>query len=210
MLATQYATGGKFGEKSEVFSFGIVLMELLTGRLNEAIEGGHFNYFINPMEQEKELELSDLDARAGAWPAELGKELIRIAAWCTGNYKRRPTMQPLLAALRGLERRFCALSVGEVQLRMAAVQEQNQALVEERRKELTARYRDEEKERRAEAEDKLARQRTCCICYDEVDVEGGVECTSAQEKHFTCAGLWPLECLLARIHVRSHHETLPK
>jgi len=193
-----------------VFSFGVVVLELLTGRLNETVEEGLYNFYTNPLEQEKELALDDLDDRAGQWPAELGKALIGIATRSTGANKRRPTIQQLLSELRELERRFCALSVGEVQLRMAAVQEQNQALVQERKQELTARYRDEEKERRAEAEDKLAKQRTCCICYDEVDVEGGVECTSAQEKHFTCAGLWPLECLPARIYVRSHHETLPK
>ncbi len=80
------------------------MLEFLTGKLNEQVEGGLYCYYCNSEEREEELSLEHLDGRAGDWPAELGQALIEMAVRCTGNHRRRPTMRKLLGDLRALER----------------------------------------------------------------------------------------------------------
>ncbi|KAF3450752.1 hypothetical protein FNV43_RR06841 [Rhamnella rubrinervis] len=59
-IDTEYASGGKLTNKSDVFSFGVVLLELITGRepysmlnwarplLMQALESGNYNDLIDP------------------------------------------------------------------------------------------------------------------------------------------------------------------
>ena len=54
---------GKFGPKSEVFSVGVLLLELLVGRVSSDVEpGGLYNYYINVMEQARSLPLANAPA----------------------------------------------------------------------------------------------------------------------------------------------------
>ena len=205
-MCPKYTSGGRYGEKSETFAFGVVVLELLTGRLTASFDDGLFNHYMNAEEKEAEMTLDALDPRAGRWPIELGSALIEVAGRCVGAFKRRPTMQGVLGALRPLERQHCELTVDEVQRRAAIVHEQNQALVQATQDGLRAQHRAEQKaerdrqalahERAEEAQDKaeeaeqarLAALRTCCICYDELDLSQGVECTAptAGDAQFTC------------------------
>ena len=61
-------------------------------------------------------------------PVELTQRLIAVVEGCTAPYKARtPTLQAVLAAaLKPLEKEYCPLTVAEVQLRVAAVEEHNQ------------------------------------------------------------------------------------
>ena len=36
----RYMRTGKFGERSEVFSFGVTMLEILTGKRNQDVDGG--------------------------------------------------------------------------------------------------------------------------------------------------------------------------
>ncbi len=97
---------GKFGPESEVFSVGVVLIELLVGRVSSDVApGGLYDYYVNTMEQEEELTEAALDARAGEWPAEAAVRLIRLALDCTGPYKKRPHhgMADVLRRARAVE-----------------------------------------------------------------------------------------------------------
>jgi len=96
-------------------------------------------------------------------------------------------MQAVLAASRALEQEHCALTVAEVQGRAAAVQEQSAALMEARRQELRAQHEAERRQAQQRQADAAAGLRVCCICYDELDVAGGIECGAAgAAAHFTC------------------------
>ncbi|XP_020226636.1 proline-rich receptor-like protein kinase PERK15 [Cajanus cajan] len=109
-MAPEYAASGKLTEKSDVFSFGVVLLELITGRkpvdktqpfiddsmvewarplLSQALENGNFNGLVDPRLQTN----YNLD------------EIIRMtacAATCVRHSARlRPRMSQVVRALEG-------------------------------------------------------------------------------------------------------------
>ena len=182
-MCPRYASGGKFGEKSEMFSFGVVVLELLTGRLTQDVpDGGLYNHYLHPEDHEADLTVAAADGRLG-WPAAVAEAAIEVARKCAGAYKRRPAMQAVLRDLRAVERKHCELTVDDVQLRVAGLRDQNLALVQTRQDELRQRHRDAQ---RAEQE-QAAAQRTCCICYDDFQMDAGVECTATSGTvHFVC------------------------
>ena len=70
-MCSRYANGAAFDEKSEVYSFGIVMLELIVGEVQNQRRDLHA-VFIE--DEDEELEAA-FDARAGAWPDTLKPEL---------------------------------------------------------------------------------------------------------------------------------------
>lgn len=82
---------GDISVKMDTFSFGIVLLELLTGlpSYQEEREGCDLLSFI----QESEAEPGELlDEKAGEWDMDVATQLFALADQCTEAKKKRPTM----------------------------------------------------------------------------------------------------------------------
>lgn len=93
-LAPEYATVGRLSEKSDVYAFGVIVLQVLAGttRANSSSP--------SPAADDDGVEeLIDANLRGSYAPAEAAK-LVKIAAACTGeDPDRRPTMAELIQEL---------------------------------------------------------------------------------------------------------------
>nr|XP_048330579.1 probable LRR receptor-like serine/threonine-protein kinase At1g56140 [Ziziphus jujuba var. spinosa] len=104
-LAPEYAMRGHLTEKTDVFAFGVVALELVSGRPNSdsSLEGEKMyllEWAWNLYEQNRELEL--VDSRLSEFDEEEVGRMIRVALLCTQTSPSlRPTMSRVVALLSG-------------------------------------------------------------------------------------------------------------
>jgi hypothetical protein len=168
-MCPQFSRTRKYGEKSEVYSFGVVLLELLTGKVQMVDEIDLIDLYEDADAAEL---LAALDTRCGEWNEQVAAELVDIAIMCIARHRRRPAMMPVLRRLGAVEHRFCQPTLDELHLT---------ALAEDQRAELDALRLQAQV---AELEIASA-MRTCIVCFVESEQSEGVIC--AQE-HFICDG----------------------
>lgn len=107
-----YISSSVVTEKSEVYSFGMVLLEVLTGR-PPAIQHpvtGQIQYVYAHLNGDVRSALSMVQARAG-WPPDLAQRMARLALACIDkNEANRPVFVHVVARLRDLVSRWPAQS----------------------------------------------------------------------------------------------------
>ena len=179
-----YERNGVYDEKSEAFSFGMLLIEVITGEIQNA-RRDLYSVFI---EEESEPLSDAFDSRAGDWPDAVKDEIISIANACLAA--RRTDRCDVISALQRcvrLDREFCQLTAEEEQL--AAV-----------RKEL-----DELRQRQSlEFPVTPEKDKTCYICYDNFRADEGLECAPSDGvAHFVCT-----DCLEGQVQSASRPENM--
>ncbi|CAL2226278.1 unnamed protein product [Prunus armeniaca] len=107
-LAPEYAMWGKVSESCDVYSFGILLLELVTGRKPiEKLPGGvkrTITEWAEPLITKGKLkELADPKLRGNFDEAQL-KQAINVAALCVKSEpEKRPKMKEVVDILKGYE-----------------------------------------------------------------------------------------------------------
>ncbi|CAE7565953.1 PIX13 [Symbiodinium natans] len=181
-MCPRYAIQGGYNVKSETYSFGIVLLELLTGKLQLAPT--HLvETFIEDAE-DGDLRAA-MDPHAG-WPAPVFDEVAAVAADALqSSLKKRCTLQPVLQVLARLEREHAGIVFEEEQLE---------------------RFRQQREEHQREQDVREAQQREqrrqCQVCFEDFDTAEGICCPA---DHFLCA-----DCLAGHTQAEVHDENLER
>ncbi|KAJ0393777.1 hypothetical protein ATCC90586_003763 [Pythium insidiosum] len=166
-----YMRSGNFDAKSEIFSFGVTLLEVVTGRVQSCPDDLLMLFIEDDEEGDGAARLEDsFDRRAGEWPRELIDGLAQLIRQSCRKYTRRiPRMESVMRSLLELEARFCVETEEEAYFRR-----QYQTLLGD-----IERLRLEGLQKENELR---AMQRTCTLCFGD-DNLAGVECASG---HFVC------------------------
>ncbi|KAF3451296.1 hypothetical protein FNV43_RR07391 [Rhamnella rubrinervis] len=107
-IAPEYLSTGQSSEKTDVFGFGILLLELITGQKaldagNGQVQKGMILEWVRTLHHEKRLDvLVDRDLKGCFDPVDLEKS-VELALQCTqSNPYLRPKMSEVLKVLEGL------------------------------------------------------------------------------------------------------------
>ena len=165
----RYEESGGYDDKSEAYSYGVVLLELITGE----VQNDRRSLYTVFIEDEEETLETAFDERAGEWPDPVKTELASIARECLAKYKKRCGFGTVLQRLVRLELAHCTRTVEEVHLAEA-------------RAEIDRLRGASEVASAASA----AQQRTCQVCFCECDLAAGLECSppAGAPPHFLCNG----------------------
>lgn len=91
-LAPEYATTGRFTDKSDVFAFGIVVLQVMTGRRD--VSQLKVSTAIGDLEGLMDRNLNSVFSRTEA------AKLAAVAAYCTSEVpNQRPTMEVVVQQL---------------------------------------------------------------------------------------------------------------
>lgn len=107
VLAAEYAYTLQVDEKSDIYSYGVVLMEVLTGKRSVEAEFGDGNSIVDWVRakvKSKEGVAEVLDKNAGAECSAVREEMmlvLRIALLCTSKIPaERPSMRDVLSMMQ--------------------------------------------------------------------------------------------------------------
>ncbi|XP_061662662.1 interleukin-1 receptor-associated kinase 3 isoform X2 [Syngnathoides biaculeatus] len=106
-LPEEYLRNGKLSTGLDVFSFGTVVMETMTGR--KAVEQLPKHTLLRDLltseaEDSGSVDscLQFLDPSAGRWPPSLARSLLDLSLKCVASHNSRPSMENVLQALSRL------------------------------------------------------------------------------------------------------------
>jgi serine/threonine protein kinase len=176
-MCPTYTRTGRSTAQSEIYSLGIVLFEIITGRVQGQLDADGAEFFVQDIiDNDGVLQPAN---RANQWSAECFRSMYDLAARCIALPRDRfKAAVEVLQQLRDVEQRCCVGDNGEV--------EHFRRMYEELRAKVQA-----EEQKRQEC------MRECQICFDTCPVDDGIECRG-DKKHFVCR-----DCLSDQVRVQS-------
>ena len=163
MCPFYYEGATDYDAKSELYSFGIVLLEVLTGRLQGSFSGADKK---KKLMLHRSVSTLTADSRAGAWNKECVARLLELAKQCIADYDDRiDSMKTVMQRLRQIKADCCpqpTATESVLQQRMAALLSQNETVV---------------LARDVAAATAAKAIRKCLVCFDdELLITDGFEC----------------------------------
>uniref|UniRef100_A0A8C5R3U5 non-specific serine/threonine protein kinase n=1 Tax=Leptobrachium leishanense TaxID=445787 RepID=A0A8C5R3U5_9ANUR len=117
-LPDEYVKMGKLTYELDTYSFGVVLLEILTGKMAISGEGGSRTKYLKDLVKEEENDVPEkadklnyvaarisqchLDFRVWHGPADIAKDLCLMACHCLERQKKRPKMVEVFNTLKKL------------------------------------------------------------------------------------------------------------
>jgi len=167
-----YDAGESFGESTEVFALGVVLLELALGQVT-LVGQNRSNLYLHFIKRKREDVLEHFDPRAegdGTWPAELKRQWAQLIIDCLqDDPAARLGISAILQQLVKMAQAHGQMTVSEQVLRDMRLEVE----------------RSREAEHFKEARS-LIELRMCVFCMEESAVTEGVECGNEETKHFLC------------------------
>jgi len=100
-IAPEYAYSSKVNEKSDIYSFGVVLLELVTGKKPNDIEFGVDSDIVKWIGNQTDIDMNNvLDSRVADSYREEMMLVLRVALICTSTLPiNRPSMREVVEML---------------------------------------------------------------------------------------------------------------
>ncbi|CAJ1960709.1 unnamed protein product [Sphenostylis stenocarpa] len=123
--APEYAIHGQLSEKADAYSFGVVVLEIISGQKNSELREDANGEFLlrrawRLYEEDLHLELLDKTLNPEEYEVEEVKKIIEIALLCTqASAGARPTMSEIVALLKSKN------SIGQIRPSMPVFVESN-------------------------------------------------------------------------------------